>query len=201
MSKDLVVFNEAERFDELVQVIADATTNAYLVTGEALLEIKDQKLYKARNYNTFEDAARDIFDYSKAYANQLIKASAVHKNLAAIAAVLPTNESQLRPLTKLLPEQQVEVWQEASKDGVPTAKVVKEAVQRKYPKAISTPTKTTPGPVKHTPKQLETIESLRTTCTGLRNRIATLENTINTQNIKLMEQDSELQKYFIVSGT
>ncbi|MBD2213074.1 hypothetical protein H6G27_24810, partial [Nostoc linckia FACHB-104] len=47
--------------------------------------------------------------------------------------VLPTSERQVRPLTKLEPQQQQEVWQQAvQKAGgkVPTGKIVKDIVQR-----------------------------------------------------------------------
>ncbi|WP_306790446.1 hypothetical protein [Tolypothrix sp. FACHB-123] len=46
---------------------------------------------------------------------------------------LPTAEGQIRPLTKLEPQQQQEVWQQAvQKAGgkVPTGKIVKDIVQR-----------------------------------------------------------------------
>jgi hypothetical protein len=47
--------------------------------------------------------------------------------------ILPTNERQVRPLTKLEPQQQQEVWQQAVQEAggkVPTGKIVKDVVQR-----------------------------------------------------------------------
>ncbi|MCC2692854.1 hypothetical protein [Nodularia sp. LEGE 04288] len=47
--------------------------------------------------------------------------------------ILPTNERQVRPLIKLEPQQQQEVWQaavEEAGDKVPSGRVVKDVVQR-----------------------------------------------------------------------
>ncbi len=47
--------------------------------------------------------------------------------------ILPTAEGQVRPLTKLEPQQQQEVWQAAVEEAggkVPPARIVKDAVQR-----------------------------------------------------------------------
>jgi hypothetical protein len=47
--------------------------------------------------------------------------------------LLPTTESQCRPLSKLSPEEQVAVWDEAlteSKGKIPPARVVQEVIQR-----------------------------------------------------------------------
>jgi hypothetical protein len=47
--------------------------------------------------------------------------------------ILPTNERQVRPLTKLEPQQQQEVWQAAVEEAggkVPSGRVVKDVVQR-----------------------------------------------------------------------
>jgi hypothetical protein len=47
--------------------------------------------------------------------------------------ILPTNERQVRPLTKLEPQQQQEVWQQAVEEAggkVPSGRVVKDVVQR-----------------------------------------------------------------------
>ncbi len=56
------------------------------------------------------------------------------KNLQSETIVsLPTMESQVRPLAKLEPAQQVEAWTQAvaaSPTGKPTAKIAEAAVQR-----------------------------------------------------------------------
>ena len=48
------------------------------------------------------------------YANKMIAASEVIQNLGTIVPILPTTESQVRPLTKLEPEEQTIVWQRAT---------------------------------------------------------------------------------------
>lgn len=51
---------------------------------------------------------------------------------------MPTNERQVRPLTKLKPDEQCEVWKQAVKEsgGIPSGRIVKDIVERlkeKYP--------------------------------------------------------------------
>lgn len=103
--------------------------------GLLLQHVKDAERYKELGYATFGEYYTDVLQCKKAYAYQLMNAAGVYTNLSAIADFLPTTESQVRAMTKLEPEQQVDVWSEAIKDGkVPTAKEVKAIVDAKYPK-------------------------------------------------------------------
>jgi hypothetical protein len=108
---------------------------AFFEAGKALAELRDRKLYRS-THSTFEEYCKDRFGYNRSRSYQLIDAAIVVDNLhkcPQIVDILPTAEGQVRPMTKLEPQQQQEVWQsavEASGGKVPTGRVVKDVVQR-----------------------------------------------------------------------
>ncbi|MBE9053533.1 hypothetical protein IQ243_24635 [Nostocales cyanobacterium LEGE 11386] len=119
---------------------------AFFEAGKALMELRDRRLYRS-THKTFEEYCRDRFGHSRQQSNYLIAAAEVYENLTTIGCqilseadlttnrsqILPTNERQVRPLTKLEPQQQQEVWQAAVEEAggkVPSGRVVKNVVQR-----------------------------------------------------------------------
>ncbi|MBD2168867.1 hypothetical protein H6G04_31305 [Calothrix membranacea FACHB-236] len=108
---------------------------AFFEAGKALAELRDRRLYRS-THRTFEEYCKDRFGYNRSRSYQLIDAAIVVDNLTEcpqIVDILPTAEGQIRPLTKLEPQQQQQVWQQAvQKAGgkVPTGKIVKDIVQR-----------------------------------------------------------------------
>ena len=93
----------------------DRARSAFVDAGLALSAIRDRKLYR-ETHSTFEDYCRDRWQFEKSQVYRLIDSAAVVANLASssspIGEVLPANEAQARPLTKLEPEEQQEVWAE-----------------------------------------------------------------------------------------
>jgi hypothetical protein len=119
---------------------------AFFEAGKALAELRDRRLYRS-THRTFEEYCRDRFGHSRQQSNYLIAASQVYENLTTNGCqnvvsedlttigsqILPTNERQVRPLTKLEPQQQQEVWQRAVEEAggkVPSGRIVKDVVQR-----------------------------------------------------------------------
>ncbi|MCC5661224.1 hypothetical protein LC608_30535 [Nostoc sp. XA010] len=119
---------------------------AFFEAGKALTELRDRRLYRS-THKTFEDYCRDRFGHSRQQSNYLIAAAGVYENLTTIGCqnvenqnlttngtqILPTSERQVRPITKLEPQQQWEVWQTAVEEAggkVPSARVVGDVVQR-----------------------------------------------------------------------
>lgn len=113
---------------------------AFYVAGRALKILRDKKLYR-ETHATFEAYVRDRFDYTRSAAYNLISSADVFDNLKCTQIVdtnkntniLPTKESQCRPLAKLPPEQQREVWRtavEQSNGKVPSARIVKDIVKQ-----------------------------------------------------------------------
>lgn len=105
---------------------------AFYEAGKALAELQLRRLYRS-THKTFEEYCRDRFGMQRAYPYRLIDAAAVFDNLSPIGDIFPTAESQCRPLARLEPEEQRQVWQQAVKQtggNVPTARIVKSIVER-----------------------------------------------------------------------
>lgn len=120
---------ESNRLIELERKI-ELGLQTFVEVGEALLEIRDSRLYKIE-HSTFEEYCREKWSMSDRQARHLISASSVTTNLSKTGTIVPKVESQARPLAKLPPEQQAPAWETAVEkaDGKqPTAKQVEEAV-------------------------------------------------------------------------
>jgi len=100
--------------------------NTFVEVGQALLEIRENKLYRIE-YKTFEEYCQEKWQIKSSRSYQLIDASVFVKNLHNCGQK-PKTESQVRPLTSLEPEVQNAVWQETvEKHGENiTAKKVQE---------------------------------------------------------------------------
>jgi hypothetical protein len=109
---------------------------AFFEAGKALMELRDRRLYRS-THKTFEEYCRERFGHSRRQSYLLIDAAAVFDNLVEICDQidhkLPTAEGQVRPMTKLEPQKQQEVWLKAVElagGKVPTGRIVKDMVQR-----------------------------------------------------------------------
>jgi len=118
--------------------------------GNALAKIRDNRLYRGE-YRTFEQYCRVRWDFTRRHADHLIGSYKVIDNLNensssqkslnethgsrppnenSSSQIIPINEAQARPLTRLSKPLQIEAWQKAvaAADGQVTAKHVKQAV-------------------------------------------------------------------------
>jgi hypothetical protein len=90
---------------------------SFLEVGAALIKIRDKRLYR-QQYETFEDYVWRRWELSRPRAYELCAASEVVEDLSAVADIrlLPENERQARPLTRLKePSQWRRAWQAAVK--------------------------------------------------------------------------------------
>lgn len=131
-------------FEEDIAVIKDITTKSFLITGKILSNIQADKKYKTVGYKTFSDAIETELGLKRAHAYRLIEAARTYELLSPQGDILPTEETQIRYLTKLPDDEKVEVWKEVAKDKVPTAKEVKQAVNERLGKNNSTKKKAQP---------------------------------------------------------
>jgi hypothetical protein len=96
-----------------------------------LSAIHKKKLY--RRTGTFEEYCQQRWGYTADYARKLIRSSEViqHLKINTKVSILPTTETQARPLTRLEPDEQPIAWQEALErsNGQPTAKIVEQVVR------------------------------------------------------------------------
>ncbi|NEU78088.1 hypothetical protein [Nostoc sp. UIC 10630] len=109
---------------------------AFFEAGKALAQLRDRRLYRS-THKTFEEYCRDRFGHSRRQSYLLMDAAVVFDNLVEICDQfdhkLPTAEGQVRPMTKLEPQEQQEVWLKAVEIAggkVPTGRIVKDVVQR-----------------------------------------------------------------------
>ena len=131
----ILASNELEYKQELETIIEDGL-KTFVEVGNALSEIRDGLLYRV-DYDTFEDYCVDRWGMSKAYAYRLIGSAKVVNNVSPMGDTsesfhLPTSERQIRRLTKLEPDEQKEVWEEAvetAPKGKVTAKHVEEVIE------------------------------------------------------------------------
>jgi phage N-6-adenine-methyltransferase len=118
-----------EERDELSQHegIIERGLKTFVDVGGALLAIRDKRLYR-QDHGTFEDYCRERWGMERRHAYRLIDAADVVNNVSNWTQNVPTTESQVRPLTSLEPDQQVEVWQRAV-ETAPNGKVTAAHVQ------------------------------------------------------------------------
>ncbi|WP_347242597.1 hypothetical protein [Nostoc sp. FACHB-888] len=117
---------------------------AFFEAGKALIELRDglrpavgdRRLYRS-THKTFDEYCLDRFGYNRSRSYQLVDAAVVVDNLQKcpqFVDILPTAEGQVRPMTKLEPQEQQEVWLRAVEvvagGKVPTGRIVKDVVQR-----------------------------------------------------------------------
>ena len=106
---------------------------SFLAVGNALLTIRDRRLFREQ-YRSFNEYCNVRWGMGKNYANRLISGSQVAANLSAhadnfspLVKILPTSEYQVRPLTRLEPDQQREAWNKAN-ETAPNGKVTSKHI-------------------------------------------------------------------------
>lgn len=132
------ISSQQARLGELEAKI-ESGLKAFCDVGEALREIQKDGLYKQLEYSTFEEYCLSRWGMKRDYAYKIIAAAEVMRNLytivdignpCAIVHTLPTNEAQVRPLTRLKTrDQQRDVWAEAVSTA-PNGKITASHVQR-----------------------------------------------------------------------
>ncbi len=127
MMNQQLSLSEAHRLEVLESVI-DAGLQTFVHVGNALLEIRDSRLYR-QTHGTFEEYCREKLGFNSSRARQLIDAAQVVANIQSVTVVtLPDSETHVRPLVYLPPEAQREVWQVAV-ETAPGGKVTAAHVQ------------------------------------------------------------------------
>jgi hypothetical protein len=111
---------------------------AFYEVGCALAEIRDKGYYKdVLGFATFEEYCKAKWDFSRRNAYYLIDAAIVVDNVNNCSQK-PTTESQARPLARLEPEQQRNVWEkvvETAPEGKITASFISKITKRMFPMA------------------------------------------------------------------
>ncbi len=139
---------------------------AFYESGLALKQLRDKRLYRS-THNTFEQYCQDRFGYNRISAHYKITASEIFGNLFTFSEqdeqILPTKETQVRPLARLTPNEQQQVWQQAVEVAggkVPTERIVKEAVLR-HKGVVDCPKQQHPSPPEFAPGDVVEIKALK----------------------------------------
>jgi hypothetical protein len=116
-----------KRFNQLEKIIEKGMTH-FVEVGTALSLIREEKLYKLL-FSTFEEYCQERWGFNSSRARQLIGAARINENIKSVTIVTPPKtESQIRPLTKLEPEQQPKAWKKAT-ETAPKGKITAKHVQ------------------------------------------------------------------------
>jgi hypothetical protein len=113
LSADLLRSDERQMLQTCEALISDGL-DSFLRTGEALRIVRENQLYR-ETYRTFDEYTEQRWQISARRARQLMSAFEIVQSLKSgtIVPLLPTTESQVRPISSLPPEDQREAWAEA----------------------------------------------------------------------------------------
>jgi hypothetical protein len=107
---------QQDRLIHLESVIA-RDQRLFFEIGKALFEIKEARLYRTALFENFNAYTKARWDMCRAHAYRLIQSYEIIKNLSPIGDILPVNESQVRPLVRLKPIEQREIWKNFLNSG------------------------------------------------------------------------------------
>ncbi|MDG4475406.1 hypothetical protein [Thiovibrio frasassiensis] len=141
---------------------------AFHRVGTALAEINERQLYR-ETHRTFESYCKNLWDMARGTAYRYIAAAEVFENVSKLETntdetmtLLPINEAQVRPLTRLKPEQQVAVWRSVVDTAGPgrkiTASLVNKAVKGFLGERVVKAIRTAKAKVRLSPVSAEFIE-------------------------------------------
>jgi hypothetical protein len=91
-----------------LEAIIERGMRTFIEVGNALLEIRNRRLYREQGFKTFEDYCRERWNMSRTYAYRQIDAAKVVQNLSPIGDI-PLTEAQARELARVSPERQREI--------------------------------------------------------------------------------------------
>lgn len=121
--------------------IIERGLQTFVEVGHALAEIRDSRLYLEHS-PTFEAYCKSRWGWKKSQAYRLMNAAEVTDRISPIGDNAPTNEAQVRPLTKLDPKEQPAAWQRATEAaaeaGEPLTARHVEAIVAEMPNRITT---------------------------------------------------------------
>jgi hypothetical protein len=116
--------SSAQKRKERLQELEVLIHGSRLRTGEALVEIRDDRLYRDE-YSSFDAYCKERWGHNRAWADRLISSVKSIADLEKkadeqsdpIGSTFPLNESQTRALRGLTPDQQIQVMREVSTSG------------------------------------------------------------------------------------
>lgn len=145
------------------EIIIENHLQSFLEVGEALIKIKENKLYRA-GFKTFEEYCQITWNFTSRYARNLIQSAEIIEELKSgtiVPKILPETESQARELAKVEKNKRADAWgkvQQAIESGEKlTASLVQEKAEEYISDAKITSDKKTPGLNKSITPEIEQI--------------------------------------------
>lgn len=126
MTIEALILTEHNRLVELERTI-EAGLKTFVDVGNALLEIRDGKLYRGTD-GTFEEYCGNRWSFTSVQAKRLIDGAIIATNIEPTGSKI-VSESHLRPLKNLRPDEQREVYQRAV-ETAPMLSVSPQSQQR-----------------------------------------------------------------------
>lgn len=98
---DFITTPDVQRLQELEEVIAPGL-ETFIAVGEALSEIRESKLWKAADFDSFEQYLQVRWNFKSSRARQLISGARVARLIEETAGVTIRNENQAREMNSIL---------------------------------------------------------------------------------------------------
>lgn len=119
------------RLIQLEDIIA-ANQHHFYQTGKALMQIRDNQLFRDLLFDSFEVYVKQRWDMARSQAYRLIKAASVIDNLSPIGnGILPANEYQARVLARFTKADQRRIWRAFIASGMAlTAKNIRKSAHQ-----------------------------------------------------------------------
>lgn len=128
---EAITLKESSRLIELEKIVV-AGLQSWIEVGEALIEIRDSRLYRIEA-KTFEEYCQSRFKIQKSRVQQLISGAKVVASLEfESSTIVEVSEGAVRELKKVPEEKRAAVFQKATESAsghVPTARVIKQVVE------------------------------------------------------------------------
>jgi DNA-binding NarL/FixJ family response regulator len=149
--EDALFTRHEQRELETQERLIEQGIRTFWRVGQALKTVRDKRLYRER-YPTFDQYCQKRWGLGRQYAYRMIDGAAVIEDLSPIGdSMLPANEAQVRPLTRLKdPEERRTVWREvlaAAPETPVTAALVRRVVQLRLPQPPPHPVSPTVEPM------------------------------------------------------
>lgn len=120
---EAISMTESKRLIQLEKIIKEGE-QTFVAVGNALLEIRDARLYRS-DFSTFETYCEEKWGWSSRRGNQLIQATKVLNSLPETVRTYVPTETATREISKIPPKKRAAVIEKIVQSGKPvTAKTI-----------------------------------------------------------------------------
>lgn len=99
-----------------LEAVVEGGLRTFVEVGEALLAIRDRRLYREQGFDTFETYCRERWRWGRNYVNKQIAAAEVVRELGTVVPK-PEAERQVRELVRAPVEERQQIWDQAVEEA------------------------------------------------------------------------------------